>query len=64
MNLLNNVFRSRQVVTEMLDTRGYNVEKYKNYSLDEVDIMLRNMTKKVSSEMCPGYYMFLKMIVN
>ena len=53
MNLLNNVFHSRQVVTEMLETRGYDVEKYKNYSLDEVDIMLKNMAKKVNSEMCP-----------
>ena len=53
MNLLNNVFRSRQVVTEMLETRGYDVDKYKNYSLDEVDIMLKNMAKKVNSEMCP-----------
>lgn len=53
MNLLNNVFRSRETVTEMLETRGYDVDKYKNYSLDEVDIMLRNITKKVSSEMCP-----------
>ena len=53
MNLLNNVFRSREVVTEMLETRGYDVDKYKNYTLDEVDIMLKNMAKKVNSEMCP-----------
>ena len=50
MNIINKLYRSKNTILEMLDTRGYNTEKYKNFSINEIDVMYKAMDKKVSSE--------------
>ena len=50
MSILNKLFKSRNVVLEMLELRGYTVDKYKNFSLTELDIKIKNVNKKTSFE--------------
>ena len=52
MNIINKLYRSKNTLLEMLDTiSGYNTEKYKNFSINEIDVMYKAMDKKVSSEL-------------
>ena len=32
MNIINKIYRCKNTVLDMLDIRGYNTEKYKNFS--------------------------------
>ena len=50
MNIINKIYRCKNTILDMLDIRGYNTEKYKNFSLNEIDVMYKSMEKKVSSE--------------
>jgi DNA-directed RNA polymerases I, II, and III subunit RPABC1 len=53
MAFLNKLTGSRKTILEMLDLRGYNYEQYMNYSPTELDIMLKNMDKKLNYESMP-----------
>ena len=48
---VNKLYNSRKVVVEMLETRGYDMSKYRNFSLNEIELMFKNMEKKTSSEL-------------
>jgi DNA-directed RNA polymerase I, II, and III subunit RPABC1 len=48
---LNKLFKSRMVICEMLEMRGFNVDQYKNFSLNEIEIMLKNCEKKTTHEL-------------
>ena len=50
MSILNKLFKSRKVILEMLNLRGYDTDKYNNFSLSEIDINLKNMNKKTTYE--------------
>lgn len=52
MNLLNKVNKSRETILDMLDLRGFDLEKYKNTTIDELNIMLNN-SKEKSTELLP-----------
>jgi DNA-directed RNA polymerase subunit H len=45
MSLLNILEKSRNVIIEMLELRDFDVSKYKNFSIDELTVMLKNNTK-------------------
>lgn len=45
--------KSRNVVLELLETRGFDESKYKNFSNNELEIMFSNSTKKNSYEIMP-----------
>lgn len=47
---VNKLFKSRNVIIEMLEARGYNMDNYKNVSINEIEIMFRNIDKKTTSE--------------
>ena len=53
MAFLNKLTQSRKTILEMLELRNYNYEKYNNYSANELDIMLKNMDKKINYEHMP-----------
>jgi DNA-directed RNA polymerase subunit H (RpoH/RPB5) len=53
MAFLNKLTGSRKTILEMLDLRGYDYEKYINYSPAELDVMLKNMDKKLNYESMP-----------
>lgn len=53
MNIINKIYRSKNTILEMLEVRGNQTEKYKNFSLNEIDVMYKSMDKKVSSEPSP-----------
>lgn len=46
MSIVNKFFVSRQVILEMLEDRGWDTTDYQNYSIDEIDIMLKNISIK------------------
>ena len=45
MNFVNKLEKSRGVILEMLELRGFDTSKYTNYSLTEIDIMYKNSPK-------------------
>lgn len=51
MNFLNNLINSRQTIIEMLELRGFNCTKYRNFTNEELEIMLKNIDKKMSYNM-------------
>ena len=48
---VNKLFKSRSVITEMLEMRGFDVEAYKNFSLNEIEAMFKATEKKTSAEL-------------
>mgnify|MGYP006097505085 FL=1 len=62
-----NIFKSRNVVLEQLQTRGYDISSYENTSMTEIDAMLTNSQldmlvthKDTSVKMYIKYYFTLK----
>ena len=53
MSFLNKLTASRKTIIEMMDLRGYQTDKYNNYSSKELDIMLKNMDKKLNYNNMP-----------
>lgn len=53
MSFLNKLNASRKTILEMMMLRGYQTEKYINYSSTELDIMLKNMDKKINYNNMP-----------
>jgi len=53
MSFLNKLTASRKTIIEMMDLRGYQTDKYNNYSSKELDIMLKNMDKKINYNNMP-----------
>ena len=53
MSITNKLLRSRKVILDMLETRGYDVDKYRNYTVNEIDIMYRNTPSKAIEKVCP-----------
>ena len=53
MNYLNKLTKSRNTIIEMIELRGYNLDKYKNFNDTELDIMANNMGKKNIAEIMP-----------
>ena len=48
---VNKLFKSRSVITEMLGMRGFDVEQYKNFSLNEIEVMFKATEKKTTAEL-------------
>ena len=46
-----NIYKSRKVILEMLNTRGYTTENYDNQTKQELNIMYQNHTNKVSDDL-------------
>ena len=53
MSFLNKLTLSRKTILEMMELRNFNSTKYNNYSSAELDIMLKNMDKKLIYEDMP-----------
>lgn len=53
MNIINKIYRSKNTLLEMLDLRGFDTEKYKNFSVNEIDVMYKSMDKKLTTESSP-----------
>ncbi len=53
MNFLNKLYSSRNVALQMIESRGFNSEKYKNFTIKELDIMKQNTTNKLTIEDSP-----------
>lgn len=53
MNFLNKLYNSRNVALKMVESRGFNPEKYKNYTMKELDIMKQNTSNKLTIEESP-----------
>lgn len=48
---INKLFRSRQVLMEMIGGRGFDVSSYNNFSVNEVEAMFKASEKKTSGEL-------------
>lgn len=46
MSLLDKIYKSRQTVIELMEDRGVNMDKYKDFTINEVELMVSNMPKK------------------
>lgn len=46
-----NIYKSRKVILEMLNTRGYTTENYDNQTKQELNIMYQNHTNKVVEDL-------------
>jgi len=53
MNFVNKLEKSRGVILEMLELRGFDASKYKSYSLSEIDIMYKNSPAKATADLMP-----------
>ena len=53
MSFLNKLTQSRKTILEMMKLRNYDIDKYNNYSSTELDIMLKNMDKKLNYNNMP-----------
>ena len=53
MSFLNKLTQSRQTIFEMMELRGFNPDKYKDYTSEELDIMLKNMNSKLNYDTMP-----------
>jgi DNA-directed RNA polymerases I, II, and III subunit RPABC1 len=51
MSVVNKLFKSRGVIVEMLTLRGYDVSKYSNFSINEVEAMFKGSEKKTSAQL-------------
>jgi DNA-directed RNA polymerases I, II, and III subunit RPABC1 len=47
--LLSKLFQSRKIILEMLELRDYNVESYNNFTINEIDLMIKNSSKKLEA---------------
>ena len=45
------LFKSRNIILEMAELRGYEIEPYRHYSMNEIEVMFKNSEKKTSPEM-------------
>lgn len=45
MSLLEKIFKSREHILEMLKERNFNINNYKNYSINEINMMFNNHPK-------------------
>lgn len=45
MSILDKTYKSRKTVLEMMKDRGYNIEKYENFSIHEIETMVTNHQK-------------------
>lgn len=45
MSLLDKVYKSRKTIIEMMEDRGNNMEKYKQYSIHEIELMISSLPK-------------------
>ena len=48
---VNKLFKSRSVIIEMLKMRGFNVEPYENFSMNEIEAMFKATEKKTTAEL-------------
>ena len=53
MLLITKLEKSRGVILQMLEDRGYNVDEYKNYTVIEIDSMYKNTPTKVQKDLLP-----------
>lgn len=53
MNFVNKLEKSRGVILEMLENRGFDTSKYSSYSLSEIDIMYKNSPVKPTADHMP-----------
>lgn len=53
MNFLTKLYNSRTVLFDMLSVRGIDVSNYRNFSMKEIDIMFKNNTSKIDTELNP-----------
>ena len=53
MLLPEKVFRSRKVILEMLEKRGFNVDAFKNYTILEIESMRQNNSLKNTADIQP-----------
>ena len=49
MSYISKVFKSRGVICEMLESRGYDIEPYRNFSVNELEAMLKGNEKKTTA---------------
>ena len=48
---MNKLFKSRSVIIEMLEMRGFNVEPHRNFSLNEIEAMFKANREKDHPEL-------------
>ena len=53
MNIINKIYKSKNTLLEMLDLRNFEIEKYKNFNIDEIHVMYKQMDKKITTESSP-----------
>ena len=51
MSVVNKLFKSRGVIVEMLELRGYDVSQYKNFSINEIEAMFKASEKKTTAQL-------------
>ena len=45
MSLLSLINKSRKIILEMIELRGFETSKFENYTINEIDVMLKNASK-------------------
>jgi DNA-directed RNA polymerases I, II, and III subunit RPABC1 len=47
--LLTKLYQSRKIILEMLELRDYDVKSYNNFTINEIDLMIKNSSKKLEA---------------
>lgn len=48
---INKLYKSRKVILEMLEMRGYDISPYSNFSANEIETMFKSFEKKTTPEL-------------
>ena len=48
--LINNIYRSRLTLLELLDKQGYDIKDYSNFSINEIHIMMSHKQLDMASQ--------------
>tara|TARA_B100000575_G_C23080768_1_gene622677 strand:- start:456 stop:1088 length:633 start_codon:yes stop_codon:yes gene_type:complete len=72
MSIVPKLFNSRKIVLNMIGKRGFNVDKYSNFTFDEIDVLFNSSNNKLSNELAPldiklendGYSLYIKYVLN
>ena len=72
MSIVPKLSNSRKIVLNMVSKRGFNVDKYNNFTFDEIDVLFNSSNNKLSNELAPldikldnnGNSLYIKYVLN
>jgi DNA-directed RNA polymerase subunit H (RpoH/RPB5) len=64
ISLITKIFKSRKIILEQLENRGYNIDKYKDFSLHELHVLDKNEQLDIYLESIDNPSLYIKYHIN